>query len=120
MIQVIDILILTLRNAILPQDEDKAVFSQSKGHSFHPLFGACIYVFFTQTADVIQRQTATIMIGRLEAINMKTNSADIVDFSERKFTLADVFANQHPVINGWIMLSAVAIVALYAITFTTV
>ena len=75
MIQVIDILILTLRNAILPQDEDKAVFSQSKGHAFHPLFGACIYVFFTQTADVIQRQTATIMIGRLEAINMKTNSA---------------------------------------------
>ena len=51
---------------------------------------------------------------------MKTNSADIVDFSERKFTIADVFANQHPVINGWIMLSAVAIVALYAITFTAV
>lgn len=54
---------------------------------------------------------------------MKTNSADFSNFSElseRKFTIADVFANQHPVINGWIMLSAVAIVALYAITFTTV
>ncbi len=51
---------------------------------------------------------------------MKTNSADFSDFNERKFTLIDVFANQHPVINGWIMLSAVAIIALYAITFTAV
>lgn len=51
---------------------------------------------------------------------MKINSADFTDFDERKFTIADVFANQHPVINGWIMLSAVAIVALYAITFTAV
>ncbi len=48
---------------------------------------------------------------------MKTNS---VDFNERKFTITDIFANQHPVINSWIMLSAIAIVALYAITFTTV
>ncbi len=48
------------------------------------------------------------------------NSAEIVEYSEKKFTIADVFANQHPVINGWIMLSAVAIVALYAITFTAV
>ena len=48
---------------------------------------------------------------------MKTNSAE---YTERKFTIADVFANQHPVINGWIMLSAVAIVALYAITFAAV
>ena len=51
---------------------------------------------------------------------MKTNSLDFVDISERKITITDVFANQHPVINGWIMLSAVAIIALYAITFTTV
>ncbi len=51
---------------------------------------------------------------------MKINSADFSDFNERKFTIVDVFANQHPVINGWIMLSAVAIVALYAITFATV
>ena len=51
---------------------------------------------------------------------MKTNSADFSDFNERKFTILDVFANQHPVINGWIMLSAVAIVVLYAITFTAV
>lgn len=51
---------------------------------------------------------------------MKTNSADFAEYTEKKFTLVDVFANQHPVINGWIMLSAVAIVALYAITFTTV
>lgn len=51
---------------------------------------------------------------------MKTNSADFSDFDERKITLADVIANQHPVINGWIMLSAVAIVALYAITFSTI
>ena len=48
---------------------------------------------------------------------MKTNSTE---YTERKFTIADVFANQHPVINGWIMLSAVAIVALYAITFAAV
>ena len=48
---------------------------------------------------------------------MKTNSAE---YTERKFNIADVFANQHPVINGWIMLSAVAIVALYAITFAAV
>lgn len=48
---------------------------------------------------------------------MKIDNTNLV---ERKFTIADVFANQHPVINGWIMLSAVAIVALYAITFTTV
>lgn len=48
---------------------------------------------------------------------MKTNNTD---FADKKFTIADVFANQHPVINCWIMLSAIAIVALYAITFTTV
>lgn len=48
---------------------------------------------------------------------MKTDNTNI---AERKFTIVDVFANQHPVINGWIMLSAIAIVALYAITFTTV
>ena len=48
------------------------------------------------------------------------NSAEIVEYSEKKYTIADVFANQHPVINGCIMLSAVAIVALYAITFTAV
>ena len=42
------------------------------------------------------------------------------NFVERKMTIADVFANQHPVINGWIMLSAVAIVVLYAITFSAV
>lgn len=47
---------------------------------------------------------------------MKTDS---IEFDERKFTLSEVFANQHPVINGWIMLSAVAIIAFYAITFTT-
>ena len=47
---------------------------------------------------------------------MKTRS---VELSEKKLTIADVFANQHPVINGWIMLSAVAIIALYAITLTT-
>ena len=51
---------------------------------------------------------------------MKTNSAEIVNFDERKITLLDVFANQHPVINSWIMLSAVAIIVLYAITFTAV
>lgn len=51
---------------------------------------------------------------------MKINSADFADFDEKKITIADVFANQHPVINGWIMLSAVAIVALYAITFMTI
>ena len=51
---------------------------------------------------------------------MKTNSVDFVDINDRKFTITDIFANQHPVINGWIMLSAVAIIALYAITFTTV
>ena len=51
---------------------------------------------------------------------MKFNPADFNELEERKLTLADVIANQHPVINGWIMLSAVAIVALYAITFTTV
>ena len=51
---------------------------------------------------------------------MKTNSAEIVNFDERIMTIFDVFANQHPVINGWIMLSAVAIVVLYAITFTTI
>lgn len=50
---------------------------------------------------------------------MKINSADFTDFDERKLTLAEVIANQHPIINGWIMLSAVAIIALYAITFTT-
>ena len=98
----------------------KPYFHKAKDMPFILCLVHVFMFFFTQTADVIQRQTATIMIGRLEAINMKTNSADIVDFSERKFTLADVFANQHPVINGWIMLSAVAIVALYAITFTTV
>lgn len=48
---------------------------------------------------------------------MKPNSAE---FTERKLTIADVFANQHPVINSWIMLSAVAIVVLYAITFTAI
>ena len=48
---------------------------------------------------------------------MKTTHAE---FDEKKITLADVIANQHPVINGWIMLSAVAIVALYAITLTYV
>lgn len=48
---------------------------------------------------------------------MKTTQAD---FDEKKITLADVIANQHPVINGWIMLSAIAIVVLYAITLTTV
>lgn len=47
---------------------------------------------------------------------MKTNRAEL---SEKRITIADVFANQHPVINGWIMLSAMAIIALYAITFTT-
>lgn len=51
---------------------------------------------------------------------MKTNSADFYDAEDRKLTLVDVIANQHPVINGWIMLSAIAIVALYAITFTTI
>ncbi len=50
---------------------------------------------------------------------MKFNPADFSELEERKLTLADVIANQHPVINGWIMLSAVAIVALYAITFMT-
>ncbi len=48
---------------------------------------------------------------------MKTHS---VELTERKITIADVFANQHPVINGWIMLSAVAIIALYAVTLTIV
>ena len=47
---------------------------------------------------------------------MKTTQADL---DEKKITLADVIANQHPVINGWIMLSAIAIVALYAITLTS-
>lgn len=47
---------------------------------------------------------------------MKTDS---IEFEERKYTLSEVFANQHPVINGWIMLSALAIIAFYAITFTT-
>ncbi len=51
---------------------------------------------------------------------MKFNPTDFNEAEERKLTLADVIANQHPVINGWIMLSAVAIVALYAITFMTV
>lgn len=51
---------------------------------------------------------------------MKTTSANFSDMEERKITLADVIANQHPVINGWIMLSALAIVALYAITLTTI
>ena len=46
---------------------------------------------------------------------MKTDS---IEFEERKYTLSEVFANQHPVINGWIMLSAVAIIVFYAITFT--
>lgn len=48
---------------------------------------------------------------------MKTDS---IEFDERKFTISEVFANQHPVINGWIMLSAVAIIAFYAITFATI
>lgn len=43
---------------------------------------------------------------------------DDTNFIEKKITIADVFANQHPVINGWIMLSAMAIFALYAITFS--
>ena len=47
---------------------------------------------------------------------MKTNR---VELSEKRITIAGVFANQHPVINSWIMLSAMAIIALYAITFTT-
>ncbi len=50
---------------------------------------------------------------------MKFNAVDFSEIEERKLTLADVIANQHPVINGWIMLSAVAIAALYAITFMT-
>lgn len=48
---------------------------------------------------------------------MKVNSADC---TQKRLTIAQVFANLHPVINGWIMLSAIAIVVLYAITFTTV
>ena len=40
------------------------------------------------------------------------NSAEIVEYSEKKFTIADVFANQHPVINGWIMLSAIGVIML--------
>ena len=51
---------------------------------------------------------------------MKINSAELNEIQEKDFTLVDVFANQHPVINCWIMLSAVAIVALYAITFTAI
>lgn len=47
---------------------------------------------------------------------MKDNNAVSVD---KKYTILDIFANQHPIINCWIMLSAMAIVALYAITFTT-
>ena len=50
---------------------------------------------------------------------MKFNPADFTELEETKLTLADVIANQHPVINGWIMLSAVAIAALYAISFMT-
>lgn len=46
---------------------------------------------------------------------MKTVSTEI---DEKRITLAEVIANQHPVINCWIMLSGVAIVALYAITFS--
>lgn len=44
---------------------------------------------------------------------------DLVTTAEKKFTIVDIFVNQHPIINCWIALSAVAIVALYAITFTT-
>lgn len=44
---------------------------------------------------------------------------DNITAREKKITLVDVFANQHPVINCWILFSAAAIVALYAITFTT-
>jgi len=47
---------------------------------------------------------------------MKISRAEL---GEKRITIVDVFANQHPVINGWIMLSAIAIIALYAITFTT-
>ncbi len=56
---------------------------------------------------------------RVESVFMKFNPADFSELEEKKFTLADVIANQHPVINGWILLSAGAIVALYAITFMT-
>lgn len=48
---------------------------------------------------------------------MKNTQAD---FTEKKITLADVIANQHPVINSWIMLSAIAIIVLYAITLTSI
>ncbi len=44
---------------------------------------------------------------------------DNITVEEKKFTIVDVFANQHPVINCWILFSAIAIVALYAIMFTT-
>lgn len=39
-----------------------------------------------------------------------TNSTAV----EKKYTIADVFANQHPIINCWIAFSFIAIVALYA------
>lgn len=51
---------------------------------------------------------------------MKTNSVEFCNAEEKRLTLADVIANQHPVINGWIMFSAIAILALYAITFMTI
>ena len=54
----------------------------------------------------------------MSLINDKNSSGDTA-LRGLRITIADVFANQHPVINGWIMLSAMAIVALYAITFTT-
>ena len=54
------------------------------------------------------------MIG---VLLMKTSQAE---FDEKKITLADVIANQHPVINSWIMLSAIAIVVLYAITLSSI
>ena len=44
---------------------------------------------------------------------------DNITAEDKKFTLVDVFANQHPVINCWILFNAVAIVALYAITYAT-
>lgn len=47
---------------------------------------------------------------------MKNNHITTV---EKKYTIADVFANQHPVINCWIVFSFAAIVALYAITYTS-
>lgn len=52
---------------------------------------------------------------KVMVIMKNSNITDV----ERKYSVADVFANQHPVINCWIAFSAIAIVALYAITFTT-